>query len=218
MSPEVRPHVLCNMATSLDGKVSPVRRSGSFVMSRHCEDPRRMRELRQRADAVLIGTGNLVADDPDLAPSRLRVVVTRGGDRIVPTVKMFDPALGGEAVVAHTATMSEPKAASLRDRATLVNLGETEVNISRLLRWLAEERGCRVVLCEGGGVLIASLMAARAVDEFYLTVVPRVLGGVGALTVVEGPGFETGAIPDARLTSLDRVGDELFLRYEFSWT
>jgi riboflavin biosynthesis pyrimidine reductase len=76
-SKPVRPRVLCNFAPSIDGKIAPARKRRPFVMSRHGEDPRRMHSLRARGDAVVIGSSNLRADDPDLLPSRLRVVVTR---------------------------------------------------------------------------------------------------------------------------------------------
>jgi riboflavin-specific deaminase-like protein len=206
------------MAPSLDGKIAPAHKRAPFVMSRHAEDPRRLRELRGRADAVVIGATNLSADDPDLMPSRLRVVVTRAGERVMPEARMFDAALGGEAVVAHAATMSESKRASLRPKATLIELGHSEVDVARLLEWLAIERGCRVVVCEGGGVLLATLFAARAVDELYLTLVPRILGGATAPTIVEGAGFDQDAIPDGSLASLERIGDEIFLRYDFHWS
>jgi riboflavin-specific deaminase-like protein len=212
-----RPRVLVNMAPSLDGKIAPARKRAPFVMSREEEDGKRMRALRARADAVVIGASNLRADDPDLLPSRLRVVVTHAGTQLEPGAKMFDPELGGESIVAHAGTMTEAVRASLRGRATLVELGPSEVDVARLLEWLAKERGCRVVLCEGGGVLNARFFAARAVDELYLTVVPRILGGSSAPTIVGGDGFEPEAVPDARLISCDRVGDELFLVYGFDW-
>ena len=75
--------------------------------------------------------------------------------------------------------------------------------------------GAQVVMCEGGGDLVAQMFAARAVDELYVTVVPRILGGAAAPTLAGGPGFEPDQIPDAKLVSLERVGDELYLRYEF---
>jgi riboflavin-specific deaminase-like protein len=205
------------MAPSLDGKIAPARKRAPFVMSRHPEDARRMRALRQRADAVVIGASNLRSDDPDLMPSVLRVVVTRAGEHLAPTARMFDRRLGGEAVVAHAASMPDATRTTLGGCATLVELGQSEVDISSLLAWLSRERGCRVVLCEGGGVLNARFFAARAVDEVYLTLVPRVLGGAGAPTIVEGDGFEPDDLPDARLVSIDRVGDELFLVYAFDW-
>jgi riboflavin-specific deaminase-like protein len=186
-------------------------------MSRHGEDAKRMHSLRARADAVLIGASNLRADDPDLAPSRMRVVVTRAGAGIEPTAKMFGGSAGGEAIVAHAATMPESTRASLGVHATLVELGTAEVDITRLLEWLGRERGCKVVLCEGGGVLTAHLFAACAIDELYLTIVPRVLGGAYAPTLVEGDGFEPDQIPDGHLQSVERIGDELFVVYGFDW-
>src|SRR5215471_8366953 len=109
MSP--RPRVLVNFAVSLDGKINPApaHRPGPFVMSRGKEDWRRMRLVRQRADAILIGASNLRADDPGLAlpqeererrraagqPLPARLVVTSRADGIRPEAKMFDPALGG---------------------------------------------------------------------------------------------------------------------------
>ncbi len=214
----MRPRVLCNMAPSLDGKIAPARKRGPLALSRGPEDPKRMRALRSRADAILIGAANLRADDPDLMPSRLRVVVTRAGEQVEPTARMFDPSLGGEAIVAHATTMPEKKRAALRPRATLVELGASTVDVLQLLDWLASERSCRVVVCEGGGVLNASLFAARAIDELYLTLVPRIFGGANAPTVVGGDGFEPDTIPDARLLHVDRVEDELFLVYAFDWT
>jgi riboflavin-specific deaminase-like protein len=217
----MRPRVLVNFAPSLDGKIAPAHHaagSGPFVMSRHEEDGRRMKALRERCDAVLIGAGNLRAGDPDLMPSRLRVVVTHAGEGVRPTAKMFDPALGGEAIVAHAATMPADRRESLRPHATLVELGRSAVDALELVDWLGKERGCRDVLCEGGGVLTAQLFAARAVDELYLTLVPRILGGSTAPTLAAGNGFEPDAIPDGRLISCDRIGDELYLMYSFAWT
>ena len=176
-----------------------------------------MAALRGGAGAVLIGASNLRADDPDLMPSRLRVVVTRAGDQIAPTARMFAKDLGGEAIIAHTAAMPAAKRATFRDHATLIELGNAEVDVLRLLEWLAVERGCATIVCEGGGILVANLFAARAVDELYLTIVPRVLGGANAPTSIEGDGFEPDAIPDGRLARVDRVGDELFLLYRFEW-
>jgi riboflavin-specific deaminase-like protein len=214
------------MAPSLDGKIAPAHTSGRsaapFVMSRHPEDPKRMHALRGQTDAVLIGASNLRKDDPDLMPSRLRVVVTRAAEGIEPSAKMFDPALGGEAVIAHAATMPAAKRAAFARRATLLELGATEVDLAALLEWMARERGCQVVLCEGGGVLNAQLLALRAIDELFMTLVPRILGGADAPTSVEGPGFtpdpSPDALPDAHLVEVDRVGDELFLHYTLDWT
>src|SRR4029078_5456927 len=99
--------------------------------------------------------------------------------------------------------------------AQLVELGEDSVDIDRLLAWLAIDARVETVVCEGGGDLGARLFAARAVYELFLTVVPRILGGVHAPTLAAGPGFDPDQIPDAKLVSVERVGHEVFLRCEF---
>jgi riboflavin-specific deaminase-like protein len=227
-----RPRVLINVAQSLDGKLNPAHgwRTGPFQMSRGATDIERMVALRARADAVLIGAGNLRADDPDLAlppleharrrsegqVEPLRVVVTRRGEGLTPTLRMFDASKGGRSVVAHTSKIAAEARASLTPVATLVELGDDEVSMPGLLAWLGEQ-GVRIVLCEGGGEINAKLFEARAVDELYLTIVPRVLGGTTAPTTVGGAGFPPDSVGDPKLGSLERVGDELYLRYDFTW-
>ncbi|HEX7672436.1 MAG TPA: dihydrofolate reductase family protein [Polyangiaceae bacterium] len=213
----MRPRVLLNMAPSLDGKIAPARRTGRFAMSRHPEDRKRMRELRASADAVMIGAANLRVDNPDLMPSPLRIVVTRNGEGIDESARLFNPNLGGEALVAHAATMPEATRQRLAPRATLIELGAKDVNVAALLEWLLRERKCHVVLAEGGGVLNDALFRAHALDELYMTIAPRILGGAQAPSVVSGTGFDADEIPDAHLASCEQIGDELFLKYEFSW-
>jgi len=230
----VRPRVLLNMAQSLDGKSAPapsLRPPGPFVMSRGKVDHARMRELRAASDAVLVGAGNVRSDDPDLAvaaPERarrravgerepLRVVVTRGGEGLPPTLKMFDPARGGPAIVVHTRALSPATHAALSAVAELVLLEAVETDVRVLLAWLADVHGCRTVVAEGGGKLNECLFQARAVDDLYLTITPRILGGVTAPSAVNGAGFPPSFVPDATLVDVTREGDELLLRYRFDW-
>jgi len=226
-----RPRILINFAVSLDGKINPApgHRHGPFAMSRGKEDFRRMRVLRAQADAILIGASNLRADDPGLTlapeererrraagvPDPARIVVTTRGDGIRADAKIFDRSIGGPAYVVHPAVMPAAARAALGGVAQLVEMGTDVVPLDALLGWMGDGLGAGTVVCEGGGVLVADLFAARAVDELYLTVVPRILGGAAAPTLVAGRGFEPDQIPDAKLASLERVGDELFLRYEF---
>ncbi len=245
MTNRARPRVFINMASSLDGKTNPtkaLRADVPFTMSRHDEDSKRMLRIRATAGAIVIGAGNLKADDPNLAvaPAErarrsslgthepLRVIVTSHAKGLHAGYAAFDPTRGGETVVAHAAGISDETRALLAPHATLVELGDESVDIARLLDWLLRERDVGTVLCEGGGILNAAFFAARAVDSMYLTLVPRVLGGGTAATVVAGSGFAVASyqgqivanlqtIPDATLGDVDRAGDELFLRYDFAW-
>lgn len=229
-----RPRVLVNFAVSLDGKINPApgKRHGAFAMSRGKDDWLLMRELRKRADAILIGATNQRVDDPGLSlspeererrrvagePLPARIVVTRSGEGIRPDAKIFDRSIGGPTYVVHTANMSDAVRAQLAPVATLIEMDATSVPMPGLLTWMRKTLGAQVVMCEGGGDLVAQMFAARAVDELYVTVVPRILGGTHAPTLAGGPGFDPDQIPDATLTSLERIGDELYLRYDFSWS
>jgi 5-amino-6-(5-phosphoribosylamino)uracil reductase len=228
-----RPQVLVNFAVSLDGKINPApgHRAGPFVMSRQAEDGRRMKALRARGDAILIGASNLRLDDPDLAmleaDRRLRqerrqaepyrIVITTRGDGLRADQKIFDPASGGPAVVAHTAAMPEETRQRLRPVARLIELGTDTIAMTHLLEWLARELAVRTLVCEGGGELCAALFAAQAVDQLFVTLTPRVLGGRSAPTLAGGAGLGVDQIPDASLGEIERVGDELFLRYDFRY-
>jgi riboflavin-specific deaminase-like protein len=232
MDAMARPRVLVNFATSIDGKINPAPglRHGKFMMSRAREDFRRMVSLRATADAILIGASNLRADNPDLAipaeerdrrraagvPEPLRVVLTSTGAGITPDMRMFDPARGGRSVIMHAAAMPALERQRLGAVAELAELGGERVAVEDALAWLTA-RGIQTLLCEGGGNLCAQLFAARAVDELYVTLVPRILGGTRAPTLADGPGFAPDQIPDPQLASMERLGDELYLRYEFNW-
>ena len=96
-----------------------------------------MRVLRAGVDAVIIGAGNLRTDDPDLGllaeeharrralglPEPLRVVVTSTGAGLDAGRKMFNPARGGPAIVAHTADLGTTERARLATFALLRIVG-----------------------------------------------------------------------------------------------
>ena len=203
------------MASSLDGKINLAGGMGHFVMSRHAEDATRLRNLRQKTDTLIIGASNVRVDDPDLSPSTRRVVVTHEGDGLDARLRIFSPPAGGETIVAHTSAMPESRREEIARVATLWSYDGGGVDIVSLLERLARERDAKLVLCEGGGGLNASFFEANVIDELYLTIVPRILGGVLASTIVSGAGFGADEIREARLVSCEQVGDELFLRYEF---
>jgi riboflavin biosynthesis pyrimidine reductase len=75
------------------------------------------------------------------------------------------------------------------------------------------ERGVKRVLVEGGGTLNFSFFRENLVDEFYITVTPRILGGAAAPSPVDGKGFLRNSHVRLKLLSSRKDGDELFLRY-----
>ncbi len=228
----LRPRVLINMAMSLDGKAGPVHalRPEPFRMSRGSRDPARMRELRASVDAVVAGASNLRDDNPGLglAPEErarrrslglsepLRVVVTSHGRGLLPSLRVFQQELGGPCLLMHAGALDPALDTQLGPHVERVGFGGERIPIPALLERLSR-RGCQRILLEGGGELNAQFLAARAVDELYLTVVPRIFGGVSTPLVIAGDGWMDGQIPDARLVSCEPMESELFLHYHFAW-
>jgi riboflavin biosynthesis pyrimidine reductase len=71
-------------------------------------------------------------------------------------------------------------------------------------------RGLKRILCEGGPTLNTALLQAQLVDEIFLTIAPKILGGEDPLTIVKGPGLGTIHL---ELRSLVELDGELFLKY-----
>ena len=205
--------VFTNTAVSLDGRIGTVGDHHFNVASD--EDRRRMGLFRAQADAVFIGGQTYrmgphpIVEPPELRKEGVRrplinAVLTRRGiadqisdewGRADAALVVFGPDLDADA---HRARGATCRAAQ---------------NPSDVLDHL-EEMGCKSVLVEGGGDLIFQLVAADRVDTIFMTLAPRIIGGVGAPSLADGAGFAPDQIRNFRLADLERLGDELFLRYD----
>jgi diaminohydroxyphosphoribosylaminopyrimidine deaminase/5-amino-6-(5-phosphoribosylamino)uracil reductase len=167
-----RPVVVWKAAATLDGRVAAADGTARWITGPHAR--REVHRLRAQVDAVLVGTGTVLADDPHLAvrlpedpaPSQpLRVVV--GARPIPPDARILDDA---------APTLQIPE----HDPATV---------LARL--W---DAGVRSVLLEGGPRIAAAFLAADLVDEIVWFAAPALLGaGPGAVAP-----FGPATIADAR--------------------
>jgi diaminohydroxyphosphoribosylaminopyrimidine deaminase/5-amino-6-(5-phosphoribosylamino)uracil reductase len=180
-----RPFVTLKLAASLDGRIAT-----SAGQSRWITGPAAraaVHRLRARTDAILVGSGTALADDPELTARRgdrvvhrpVRVVVD-GRLRVPTGARMYL----GEA--ARTWVLCARTAPAARRRA-VESTGAVLIDVpskGRLLdvrRGLARlaEAGLTQVLVEGGGRLAASLLREDLVDEVHWFVAPKLLGGDG---------------------------------------
>ena len=242
-----RPTIAVNFVSTLDGVVALDRAgatggreiSGGFEPDRFV-----MGLLRATADAVLVGAGTVRASrthawtpgqvHPPSASSYAGWRRTLGLAAAVPTTVMvsasgnLDPGHLGLAdldppiiVVTTTAGARRLRDLPRRDHVEIVAVTDAARVPTVALLDLLRERGFELVLCEGGPTLFGELLAARAVDELFLTVAPQVAGRserVERLGLVEGVGFPPELAPWARLRSVMRSQDHLFLRYVFKRT
>lgn len=117
-----------------------------------------------------------------------------------------------DAVMIGAGTMRAERYAGLEKRLIVIRSGpDGWVDLHELLRTLREE-GVRAVICEGGPTLYGSLQAAGLVDELFLTIAPKLIGG-GAPHILEGALAEVAPLELAWLLEHD---GELFARYRHS--
>jgi riboflavin biosynthesis pyrimidine reductase len=240
-----RPTIAANFVSTLDGVVALDRAgetggreiSGGFEPDRFV-----MGLLRATADAVLVGAGTVRASRTHAwTPARVHpasaaafagwrrdlglasaapttVVVSASGDLEPGQLDLSDPNVSF--VVATTANGARQLQRRWpSDRVEIVPIADGRRLPIDALLGLLRERGYGLVLSEGGPTLFAELLAARAVDELFLTVAPQLAGRVNGnsrLGLVEGVSFVPGLAPWATLRSVMRSEDHLFLRYDLA--
>jgi 2,5-diamino-6-(ribosylamino)-4(3H)-pyrimidinone 5'-phosphate reductase len=206
--------VFSNTAVSLDGRIGTVN-DDQFCVGTD-QDRRRMGLLRAKADVILIGGQTFrMGPHPIAAPPELSVAGARGPViNAVMTRSGIVDEMGDDwpdpNVDLHVFGPASLDAAGHEARGASVHVASDVVDVLSFLR----EKGCERVLVEGGGNLIFSLVAAGLLDTIFMTLAPRIIGGVGAPSLADGVGFSAGQIQDYRLTDCEHLGDELYLRYD----
>jgi len=213
-----RPLVRWKVASTLDGKVAARDGSSRWITG---EDARRdAHAIRAWADAIVIGAGTALADDPSLTVrvdrtrSRppLRVVVDAAG-RVPATGALFD---GTVATLVATTERSSPDRrdewrAAGADVLVLDEEAGRGVDLVHLLDVLGK-RDIQGVLLEGGPTLAWGFVNAGLVDDLVLYLAPKLLGGTEAPGVLGGDGVASIAEAlDLRFDASELIGDDLRL-------
>lgn len=231
-APEDRPYVVVNMVMSGDGKIV-IEGTEQGLGSK--ADQALMGQLRSHADAVLNGGETLrksgstplprsaemraLREQRGLSKAPLGVILSRGGDLPLDAEFFTSPEFEGVVFLADSAPEKRRRALEgTRRRVVPVPAGDA---VRAMLASLRREFNVRLLLCEGGAQLNGSLFDAGAVDEYFVTVGARIVGGNVVLTPVRGdrrPSFETVR----PLTLLSAVTNsetsEVYLRYRVGTT
>jgi riboflavin-specific deaminase-like protein len=216
LAPPGRPYVGLNMVSSLDGKATIEWRTKGLSTEL---DRRLFHQLRTQVDAVMVGAGTVRSERygrmtksqelrerriaEGLAPDPLAVIVSGRLD-----LPADLPILNEREQRVVIATGSD---ASLPDMGEQVEYARTGDDLPKLMAHLDETHGIRSVLCEGGPTLNSYLFAAGLVDELFLTLNPKVVGGAAALTIVAGR--ELVEPTELALVSLAEGDGDLFTRW-----
>ncbi|MFQ5981204.1 MAG: 2,5-diamino-6-(ribosylamino)-4(3H)-pyrimidinone 5'-phosphate reductase [Candidatus Heimdallarchaeota archaeon] len=218
-----RPYCILSSAISIDGKIATARTRDSALSS--LEDWKGVHRLRNSVDAIMVGRGTVITDDPKLLVKKeflptseeLRHpirVVTDSQAQISPEAKIFTKTSEASTIIVVCERASARKIRALEDRgAEVIICGKNKVDIKRLMEQLYE-RKVRKLMLEGGGQLNWSMFSLNLVDEIRLAIAPTVIGGSGAISLFEGKGYDqTNESPLLNLEEKDMFGDCIVLRY-----
>ncbi|MBU2560429.1 2,5-diamino-6-(ribosylamino)-4(3H)-pyrimidinone 5'-phosphate reductase [archaeon] len=212
-----RPHILLNAGMTLDGKIASITRNTEISCK---EDLERVHEIRKKMDAIMVGIGTILDDDPRLTVHKipgkkednpLRVVVDSRGRTPLDARVLNDDA---RTIIAVSRAASLEKIEKIKEMAEVVVCGENKVDLGCLMDELYK-KGVKTLLLEGGATLNWGMFKEDLVDEVHVAISPTVVGGKDALSLVEGDGFEK--IKEGVALKLKKhytLGSDLILEYE----
>lgn len=210
-----RPLVALKLAATLDGRIATATGASRWITG---EPARRFaHRLRDEYDAVMVGAGTVIADDPALTCRRpggrdpLRVIVD-GRLRVPLAAQVLTKSAAPGTLVATTMRSGKKLDALHRRAASILTLPgrRGELELGGLLARLGE-RGLRSVLLEGGAKLAAAALREGVVDRLFVFLAPKLIGGDGVPML--GPlGVRSMAEARAvRVLGVRRLGSDLLI-------
>ncbi|MFY9489177.1 MAG: bifunctional diaminohydroxyphosphoribosylaminopyrimidine deaminase/5-amino-6-(5-phosphoribosylamino)uracil reductase RibD [Solirubrobacterales bacterium] len=215
-----RPHVLFKSAMTLDGKVATATGDSQWISS---DESRTLaHRVRAEVDAIAVGIGTALSDDPQLTVRHADIADDRQPTRVIFDSEARLPIDGAlvssakEVPVIVVASRAAPREVleSLEAVGVDVIVASGENEAARVVSALTElgTRGIQSLLLEGGPHLAGAFFEAGEVDWLALFLAPMVLGGKQARGAVEGSGVEKVADAYRALTlQCDRIGDDMLI-------
>ncbi|HEY1859103.1 MAG TPA: bifunctional diaminohydroxyphosphoribosylaminopyrimidine deaminase/5-amino-6-(5-phosphoribosylamino)uracil reductase RibD [Gemmataceae bacterium] len=186
-----RPYVHAKWAMSLDGKIATRTGDSKWISSEASRKP--VHELRGRMDAVIIGVGTALADDPRLTArppgprTPMRIVLDSRG-RLPLTSQLVVTARETPTLIV-TASAEADRFRAIGCEVLSLPTGSGRPDVGQLLDELGKRRMTNV-LVEGGAAVLGSFLDARAMDEVHVFLAPVLIGGTDAKPAIAGQGLE----------------------------
>lgn len=210
-----RPFVISKFAMTLDGKIATYSGHSQWITGE--EARANVHELRDEVDAILVGVGTVLKDNPALT-TRLKKRTGKNPIRIVLDRELRTP-LDAQIVQTDTAkTIIVTVEGQQHNASAFENLGvellyvpviDRKLDLNTMLDELYK-RGITDLLVEGGGEVNASFLRHGLIQKFLVYVAPKVLGGRNSITPFTGDDIETiDAAMLLQFAEVDKVGEDL---------
>ena len=208
------PFITLKMATTLDGRIATA--SGDSKWITNPLSRQQTHRLRHQHQAILVGIGTVLADDPQLTTRLsngglhpLRVIVD--SQLRVPLNARITDVSQADTLIFTTKNRDREKEAALRSKGVQVMIAGTDskVDWEIVFRTLGKQ-GILSVLVEGGSEVNASLLAGDWVNKVVIFLAPKLLGGTASLHAIGGKNPEKiSEAKSLKEISLQQYGDDI---------
>ena len=219
----MRPYVILNAAMTLDGKIATATGSSNISGKKDLE---RVHQIRKECDAIMVGIGTVMADDPRLTVHKIDAKPEDNPVRVVVDSKCRTPVdaritnSDAKTIIAGANEYKEDFMKSdayetLKKRGVQFFFsGDDRVDLKALMNYLHEE-GIEKLMLEGGATLNFSMIKSGLIDEISICVAPMIVGGANAKTFFDGEGFDTmDEAVRLELTDSYTLDEDLILTYK----
>ena len=206
----MRPEVILNCAASADGKISLPNRKQIAISNE--KDFERVHKLRSECDAIIVGIGTIIEDNPFLTVRNnsgakpIRVILDTSC-----RIPINSNVLNGESETIIAVGKQSEK--NNLETAEIIECGENKIDLTKLLNILSE-RGVKKVLVEGGETVMWSFLKEELFDEYNVFFSSIIIGGIGTPTIAGGKGFQKEeSILNLKLISVEQLGNGILAKY-----
>jgi len=213
-----RPHVTINCAMSADGKIALPNRKQLRISCD--EDIKRMYNLRSESDAVLVGIGAILSDDPKLTVKEKYVKNPKQPLRVILDSKCRTPknalVLNDRAKTLIITKRGNEKQFDYKHVEVVGCKTDNEgyIDVECALDLLSQ-KGVKKLLVEGGSTIIWSFLKKKLVDELFIYIGPYVIGGKDTPTVADGPGIiNEDELIFLKIIDVKRLGSGILIHYQ----
>ncbi|MBN2477718.1 bifunctional diaminohydroxyphosphoribosylaminopyrimidine deaminase/5-amino-6-(5-phosphoribosylamino)uracil reductase RibD, partial [Candidatus Micrarchaeota archaeon] len=201
------PYVSLKTGMTLDGKIATETGDSKWITSE--KSRRKGYKLRSQNDAVLVGIGTVLKDNPGLNGTEefnpVKIILD-GRLRIPLDSKLLKK---GKTIIATAGKGKKEKRKKLEKKGCeIIEAGKKRVDLKKLLKKLGK-KGITSVLVEGGSEINGSFLKENLVDRFYFFIAPKILWGNNQKSVFGGVGpLKIKNCRKIRIESIEKIGDE----------
>ena len=223
----MKPYVILNGAMTLDGKIAT--KTGNSEIS-GSEDLLRVHQIRKDVDAIMVGIGTILTDNPRLTSYRvssnkednpIRIVVDNKA-RTPLNYKIFNDE--AKTIIAVSNICNEnnnncdieavSRAKEISKIAEIFYSSKECIDLKELMNYLYN-KGIKTLLLEGGSTLNFSMIKENLIDEIKVCIAPMIVGGKDAKTFFDGEGFDL--MKDSAKLKLEKyysLGKDFIMEYK----